>query len=1201
VTFEEPSRRETTAPGPRPVTAPRPAQARGAQPLPPALGAGVEALAGVDMTATRVHLGSPLPQSVDALAYARGGDIHVAPGQEQHLPHEAWHVAQQLQGRVRPMTRFKGAAGNDDDALEREADVMGARALRLGNRIVRTSLEPATTRAPAQRAWARHPAAIQREPVKSNAAHGDPNYHDTVHTRVLLLRIAEDVYRIKGSEQTVRWKDGVYWVERGEAVPTTTFDMAAHAKHPEFLDFTVSFKEAAKATGDDKSAASDALRLHVLQRFIANALYTAEEIARLNYQASPLNFQDRGLYIRSQATSFVEALKKQLGVGKSTVQLVKDKDFNTVLGQFLQRFDGVARSADVTAKVLQIADFYSQKRSLEGFQDAHGGLFADVGAAITETTLAPAEAQVRLVAADINTWIFRKVAPLVIEQHVASEYASSTAEVRRDITAELQAYVTNKAVDLPAFLSVINPRRSAAFDIERTAKVDAFTAEIAAAAVDAPVAKDFQKYIGPYKVWLTTHPPLDAGEQAFVGATGALIRTTFEPLIKVPSFTAFLTDLRQRAQASTSTVVGQADVATSGVLGDVDRLLTGLSSGLKEVVLVGGTMTLAGQPTMLLDTATSKAMVKEVTIATNKSGYVPTPAAASRAMLARGTSLSTIVADVARLQAPTGKSDPLAPKFKAFIDTVTGFKPETYTSVIDTVGQLARTKAAFDSFASLVADGRSYVTVQAGAIKRLIEGLQLLAPGAALPAIALRQLEVNLADAVANKDDITAFIRNIQNLHEAVILSLEHAPDRAAALVGDELPVPVGARSPHITDYGLQAFSHAYEAVAAQHGADVLAIDAYASIYFELLDKFRHTDKRGNIKLRNPRDLADFKRLKEKAAVSGLAAEVKGPDLVLIDIHPNDASKPAIEQQEVAALIHAIFEGGAATQRVTVIVDITLNHLAELSVKNLREAVQRYIDDGRLNLVFIQSMTKFTEMGSDKLSGGMMFHFNVDEHWKAFNDHVAASTAAKADRTTELYFRSLLKYAASEQGRYIESIRRNTTYVYDALTARMPAVGTANKTIELSISNDPGKCYVAFNYAELAARLWPGDPDRDPKTEQLGKDILNKGIFALADKLKLPLSLRQSFGFPISNMGDAWVGTRFTIGTETDAMLDDYVRLISYVRTELQDIVREKKDDVLNDRAKLGERFKAMSDDVASMEDLRVKLDARLLERKDKL
>lgn len=64
-----------------------------------------------------------------ASADAQGTDIHVGPGQEQHLPHEAWHVVQQAQGRVRPTTEAGGVPVDDDAGLEREADVMGARAM----------------------------------------------------------------------------------------------------------------------------------------------------------------------------------------------------------------------------------------------------------------------------------------------------------------------------------------------------------------------------------------------------------------------------------------------------------------------------------------------------------------------------------------------------------------------------------------------------------------------------------------------------------------------------------------------------------------------------------------------------------------------------------------------------------------------------------------------------------------------------------------------------------------------------------------------------------------------------------------------------------------------------------------------------------------------------------------------------------------
>jgi uncharacterized protein DUF4157 len=96
--------------------------------LPDNLKAGVESLSGVSLDNVKVHYNSPKPTQLNALAYAQGTDIHVAPGQQKHLPHEAWHIAQQSQGRVKPTTQVKGVAVNDNSSLEREADVMGAKA-----------------------------------------------------------------------------------------------------------------------------------------------------------------------------------------------------------------------------------------------------------------------------------------------------------------------------------------------------------------------------------------------------------------------------------------------------------------------------------------------------------------------------------------------------------------------------------------------------------------------------------------------------------------------------------------------------------------------------------------------------------------------------------------------------------------------------------------------------------------------------------------------------------------------------------------------------------------------------------------------------------------------------------------------------------------------------------------------------------------
>lgn len=94
--------------------------------MPDDLKTGVESLSGIDMSDVRVHYNSSKPADVGALAYTQGTDIHVAPGQERHLPHEAWHVVQQAQGKVRPTMQLKdGTPVNDDEGLESEADVMG--------------------------------------------------------------------------------------------------------------------------------------------------------------------------------------------------------------------------------------------------------------------------------------------------------------------------------------------------------------------------------------------------------------------------------------------------------------------------------------------------------------------------------------------------------------------------------------------------------------------------------------------------------------------------------------------------------------------------------------------------------------------------------------------------------------------------------------------------------------------------------------------------------------------------------------------------------------------------------------------------------------------------------------------------------------------------------------------------------------------
>src|SRR3569833_353796 len=152
--------------------------------MPDNLKAGVEAMAGMSLDHVRVHRNSSKPAQLNAHAYAQGSDIHLAPGQDRHLPHEAWHVVQQAQGRVKPTMQMKGNVPVNDDAhLEHEADLMGAKA--LAGAAQRAPMEDEevhqTVRATAQRASMEDEEVHQAVSVTTQRA---PMEYEEVHQAV---------------------------------------------------------------------------------------------------------------------------------------------------------------------------------------------------------------------------------------------------------------------------------------------------------------------------------------------------------------------------------------------------------------------------------------------------------------------------------------------------------------------------------------------------------------------------------------------------------------------------------------------------------------------------------------------------------------------------------------------------------------------------------------------------------------------------------------------------------------------------------------------------------------------------------------------------------------------------------------------------------------------------------------------------------
>ncbi len=99
--------------------------------LPENLRRALEYLSSMDLSEVCVHYNSFKPCEVSAKAYAFGTDIYIRPEQEHLLPHECWHIVQQMQGRVTPTGMVNGFSINDESELEREADIMGTLAYHI--------------------------------------------------------------------------------------------------------------------------------------------------------------------------------------------------------------------------------------------------------------------------------------------------------------------------------------------------------------------------------------------------------------------------------------------------------------------------------------------------------------------------------------------------------------------------------------------------------------------------------------------------------------------------------------------------------------------------------------------------------------------------------------------------------------------------------------------------------------------------------------------------------------------------------------------------------------------------------------------------------------------------------------------------------------------------------------------------------------
>lgn len=417
----------------------------------------------------------------------------------------------------------------------------------------------------------------------------------------------------------------------------------------------------------------------------------------------------------------------------------------------------------------------------------------------------------------------------------------------------------------------------------------------------------------------------------------------------------------------------------------------------------------------------------------------------------------------------------------------------------------------------------------------------------------IKQMTAGIQSALMHQNDVHLFIRDMQDILEAWMLYIDIHP-----LVDDPAQVfqkalPSKPTSVHFTPYAMRSFTRVLQALNIQGRKDPLSIQVFNQSYFELITNMERFQEAADVIIsRSDEDIDDC-------------------DVYFIDIHPNNAVEARLFAHNLSKVITKI-ESFPKDRFRTFVVDITLNALSSREVEDLLESAKPLIESGGLNLVLVQSLTKFSQLGLDKLSGGFLAAYNVDQEcWKEFNYQLnVLQQEEPVDTLTLQFFACLAKYSPDFQRKYIEYINQNTTDLYKMVLHRYQTLNLKLQKdfLALTCNTDLHTCYLAFNSKGVLSLLGSHCDLSVEEISTFTKDIITELFIPLAAWLNLPLTERMSIGFPLSSINECMHAIRLTVGLEVE-LLPQYADIITYICFVLN---RESKPDFFFEIEKKGSK-----------------------------
>lgn len=383
----------------------------------------------------------------------------------------------------------------------------------------------------------------------------------------------------------------------------------------------------------------------------------------------------------------------------------------------------------------------------------------------------------------------------------------------------------------------------------------------------------------------------------------------------------------------------------------------------------------------------------------------------------------------------------------------------------------------------------------------------------------------------AQRDDLATAVRCAQSISEIFLLCLNWNPleKLLPEIVRQQLsgyPVQQVCMMP----YAMRAFALVFQLLGKE---DTLNIVATNQSYFEWLHRLAELGKKPQIMKETVRHLNDI---------------TPSADIIFVEIHPNNAVENSQFAHDVRQLICTMSGSEWANKQRTLVVDVTLNALNEREVLDLLQEAQSLLQTGRLNLMLLQSLTKFAQIGLDKCSAGLLVVLNSGLNWQSLNQAIKVFTRQEPANVLTMNFFSYFMTQTTLIKEYLALINQNVRFVYEQATQQFSRLETVPNQglFQLTMSTDPRACYVAWSLKGAFSDSFHEFYFEPHTLEGFSQDVLDFLIIPICEALKLPLTQRWSIGFPLSSASAVLDTVRLTIGLESREQLQHYVDVIIY-------------------------------------------------------